>query len=361
MEFMVDIIKENNPKVSIIIPVYNVEGYLPFCLESLVNQTYPNLEIICVNDGSSDNSLNILKQYASKDERFVIIDKVNEGVSIARNTALQSVKGEYIVFVDADDWLDENYVEIMLKTAKQHNADVVMCTYVKEYDDHSSVSKIFDEDELILSDSDVQTQIRKRMFGLSNNELSHPERADVLATVWKQIIKTEISKEKSFFDIRKIGTFEDGLFQIDLYKDVKKFVYINKPLYHYRKTNSNSITSGYKSDLFTKWQYLYDVLEEKITDENLSNQYVSAFNNRICLGVLGLGFNEISNKDNIFKKAKNINKILKKNRYRKAFNNLEFKYLPIHWKVFFGFCKYRLAFGVVLMLYCINYLRKRLK
>lgn len=356
-----NIAKKNNPKVSIIIPVYNIEKYLPFCLESLVNQTYSNLEIICVNDGSTDNSLNILKQYASKDERIVVINKVNEGVSVARNAALQTVKGDYIVFVDGDDWLDENYVEIMIEKAEQHNADIVMCTYVKEYDDHSSIANIFDEKELILSGQDVQIQIRKRMFGLSNNELSHPERADVLATVWKQIVKTEICKSKSFFDIRKIGTFEDGLFQIDLYKDVKKFVYINKPLYHYRKTNSNSITSGYKSDLFTKWQYLYDVLEEKITDENLSNQYVSAFNNRICLGVFGIGLNEIENTENIFKKTKNIHNILKKPRYRKAFANLDYRYFPIHWKVFFVLCKYRIAFGVVLMLYCIDCLRKRLK
>lgn len=356
-----NVIKEDKPKVSIIVPVYKVEQYLPFCLESLVNQTYPNIEIICVNDGSTDNSLNILKQYASKDKRIIVIDKVNEGVSIARNTALQNVNGEYIVFVDGDDWLDEHYVEIMLKTAEQHNADVVMCDYLKEYDDHSSVANIFDETELILSGADVQSQIRRRMFGLANDELSHPERADVLATVWKQIVKTEICKDKSFFDIRKIATFEDGLFQIDLYKDVKKFVYINKPLYHYRKTNSSSITSIYKSDLFAKWQYLYDILEERIANENLPNEYTKAFNNRICLGVFGIGLNEIANTENIFKKTKNIHNILKKLRYRKAFAALEYKHFPIHWKLFFAFCKYRIAFGVVLMLYCIDFLRKRLK
>lgn len=349
------------PMVSIIIPVYNVEAYLSCCLESLINQTYCNIEIICVNDGSTDNSLNILKQYSLKDERIVVIDKDNEGVSIARNTALQRAKGEYIVFVDSDDWLDENYIKIMLETIKKHNADVVMCNYRKEFVDHSNIADTFDEHEIILLDEDVQNKIRKRLFGLTKKDLAKPERADILASVWKQIIKAEICKNKTFYDIRKIGSFEDGLFQIDLYKDVKKFVYIDTPLYHYRRTNSNSVTTVYRQDLFAKWQHLYDLLEEKIVKEKLSDEYTDALNNRICLGILGIGFNELVSTENIFKKSKKICGFLKNSRYRKAFEKLDYSFFPIHWKIFFAFCKYRMALAVILMLYCINFLRRRLK
>lgn len=97
---------KNQPKVSIIVPVYNVEKYLAKCLDSLVNQTLKDIEIICINDGSTDNSLEILNTYAQKDSRITIIDKKNEGVSAARNTGLNISKGEYIMFVDSDDYLE---------------------------------------------------------------------------------------------------------------------------------------------------------------------------------------------------------------------------------------------------------------
>ena len=97
---------KNQPKVSIIVPVYNVEEYLVKCLDSLVNQTLKEIEIICINDGSTDNSLEILNTYAQKDSRITIIDKKNEGVSAARNTGLNISKGEYIMFVDSDDYLE---------------------------------------------------------------------------------------------------------------------------------------------------------------------------------------------------------------------------------------------------------------
>lgn len=91
------------PKVSIIVPVYNVENYLRKCLDSLINQTLKNIEIICINDGSTDNSLSILEEYASKDERIIVINQENAGVSSARNRGLEIATGEYIAFVDADD------------------------------------------------------------------------------------------------------------------------------------------------------------------------------------------------------------------------------------------------------------------
>ena len=97
---------QSNPKVSIIIPVYNVEQYLPKCLDSIINQTLKDIEIICINDGSIDNSLSILKEYASKDDRIIIIDKENEGQGIARNLGIKKAKGKYIGFVDPDDWVD---------------------------------------------------------------------------------------------------------------------------------------------------------------------------------------------------------------------------------------------------------------
>lgn len=115
---------KNAPKVSVIIPVYNVEQYLRECLDSVVNQTLKDIEIICVNDGSPDNSLAILEEYAAKDERIKIINKENGGLSSARNCAIPLAQGEYIGFVDSDDWIDLDFYEKLYNTAKEYNAEI---------------------------------------------------------------------------------------------------------------------------------------------------------------------------------------------------------------------------------------------
>ncbi len=115
-------------KISVIVPVYNVEPYLPQCLDSLIEQTFKDIEIICVNDGSTDGSLNILNHYAAKDSRIKVIDKPNGGVSSARNSGLDAAQGEYISFVDSDDWLKRNAYEEIIMSAKKH-VDMVIFGY----------------------------------------------------------------------------------------------------------------------------------------------------------------------------------------------------------------------------------------
>lgn len=119
------------PKVSVIVPVYNVEKYLSRCLDTLINQTLKDIEIICVNDGSKDNSLSILKKYAQKDSRIKIIDKQNEGLSIARNDGLKYACGEYIGYVDSDDWVDLNFYEKLYTAAKKYNSDIACCNIIR--------------------------------------------------------------------------------------------------------------------------------------------------------------------------------------------------------------------------------------
>ena len=116
--------EKTTPKVSVIIPVYNVEQYLRECLDSVVNQTLKDIEIICVNDGSTDNSLVILEEYAAKDERIKIVNKENGGLSSARNCAIPLARGEYIGFVDSDDWIDLDFYEKLYNTAKKYKAEI---------------------------------------------------------------------------------------------------------------------------------------------------------------------------------------------------------------------------------------------
>lgn len=129
-------------KISVIIPVYNVEKYLPRCLDSVINQTYRNLEIICVNDCSTDNSLDVIKEYEKKDERIkLIIRKQNGGLSAARNTGLNNATGEYLYFLDSDDWIDLDYIEQMLKIANKENTDIIQNLNIEEIFENGSAKK----------------------------------------------------------------------------------------------------------------------------------------------------------------------------------------------------------------------------
>ena len=112
------------PKISVIIPVYNVERFLKKCLESVINQTLSDLEIICINDGSTDKSLSILNSFAQKDNRIIVINQDNQGQSCARNAGLSIATGKYIGFVDSDDWIDLDFYEKLYNTAKKYNADI---------------------------------------------------------------------------------------------------------------------------------------------------------------------------------------------------------------------------------------------
>ena len=125
---------ENNALISVIIPVYNTgkEGYLNRCLNSVLNSTYNNLEIICVNDGSTDNSLEILKQYQLHDSRNSVIDKENAGVSMARNSGIDNSHGEFISFIDSDDWIDKRYYQNLVEYAETERADLVICGYTEK-------------------------------------------------------------------------------------------------------------------------------------------------------------------------------------------------------------------------------------
>ncbi len=350
----------NKPIVSIIVPIYNCEQYIDKCLESILGQTYENIEVICVDDESPDKCPEILDRYAEKDSRLKVVHKKNGGVSNARNDGIKAASGEYIMFVDGDDWIDAVMVSEMLDVAKNKNADVVMCCYVKEFSDHSAESHIFNGNICFVG-QDVQRCIHRRFIGPVKEELSVPQNCDILITPCMQLLKAEICKKHEFYDIRKLGTFEDGLYQIDVYRDFESFAYVDKPFYHYRKDNETSITTKYKADLFEKWQNLYDIIEGKLLEYKLDGEYIEALNNRIALSMIGIGLNETKADKSIFKKAAFLRNVLKTPRYKVAFKELSMKHFPLHWWVFFALCKMKFTFFLLLMLQMIEFLRKRVK
>lgn len=345
------------PTISIIIPVYNVENYLERCMDSLIGQTLADIEIICVNDGSKDRSLEILQEYASHDSRIRVFDQVNSGVSVARNNALKHVKGEFYMFVDSDDWLDPETCAVAYDHAKQYDADCLMFSYTKEFGDHSIVNHIFDEDLIVWDHNQVKSRFHRRLFGPIGSELKKPQDTDLLIQCWGQLFKTQKFANIPFVDIRKIGTFEDGLYQMVVYNDCERFVYIDRPFYHYLKTNDGSITTRYKPDLYDKWCHLYKVIGGYISEWSLPEIYNIALQNRIALGVLGLGLNQTHSSDSIFSGGHHLKRMLTESPYNDALRKLNVSSMPMSWRIFFLLAKWKLYTLLFAMLKLIEYLR----
>lgn len=351
--------KENKPLVSIIVPVYNASNHLAQCLESILNQTYPALQVICVDDQSTDSSLKILCSYAERDKRITVLTKQNEGVSIARNYGLSKADGEYILFVDSDDWIELNTCEIVVKHALEGNYDVVMWSYIRERQEKSLAKRIYDKDVAFESIYDVRSKLHRRMVGILDEELSRPEDADALCTVWGKLYKAQIIKEQNieFYDIRKIGTYEDGLFNLEFFRYAENALFLNQNLYHYRRTESSSLTTSYNPKMREQWAKLFQILRVYIEKYQLGECYGQALNNRIALSIIPLGINIVSSTEGVKSKITEIKQVITDVAYVDAIGTLSMRYFPVHWRVFFYLARCKNAWGIYLLLRGIQKIR----
>lgn len=222
------------PKVSIILPIYNVEKYLPKALDSATNQTYKNIEIICINDCSPDNCLKILNEYSQKDNRIKIINhENNRGLSAARNTGLEIASGKYIYFLDSDDWIDEDYIEKMVRAIEKSVSDVVINRSVVTEKENNSIRYIHPHAETFIT----------------NNYLDKKQAIqNLIWNAWTKILK------KSFIDKYQL-LFPEGFVNEDLYfhyvslAHADKIYLIDESNYHYRSRNSGISTNEKQKDL----------------------------------------------------------------------------------------------------------------
>lgn len=348
-----------NPRISIIVPAYKVEKYIEKCIGSICAQSYGNLEIILVEDGSPDGTARICDELAAKDERILVIHKENGGASQARNTGMAAATGKYICFVDGDDWVEPDMCEKAMSAMEKHSADVVMWSYIREYKD-KPLPKIIYPEERIFAGEGVQKELKQRIIGLSGTELAHPENADSLSTVWGKLYKTEILSGLEFIDIDIVGANEDKLFNIDVFARAQKAVFINECLYHYRKDNTSSLTSKFNPKLIMQWRAAFQAIDEKIHVNNWGVECENALANRICLSMIGNSILICCSEEGIHYKISTIRKVLKMDEYKNAYKKLELKYFPIHWKAFFFCCKHRMSVGVFAITKCIIRLKKML-
>lgn len=346
-----------NPVITIVVPVYQTEQYLDQCVQSLRSQTYTNIEIILVDDGSPDECPARCDAYASSDERIWVIHKENAGSSLARETGIQNTTGKYIMFVDSDDWIEPDTVASCVEAALRDDADCVMFGYIRDYPNKSIDTLLFDGD-FSYGKALSEEKIHRRLVGAVGEELSKPHRIDSLSSVCMKLYRIEAARKGRIVSERVIGTSEDMIF--NLYAlDGCRISYINRCLYHYRKANAQSITTAYKADLAEKWDVMYGVVQEYIDGSGKAEAYHTPFLNRVACGMIGLGLNEVSSSTSIWKKARRLKAILNKPLYTEAFAQLDTSYCGAKWKLFFLLCKNKAALPLTVLLQIMNYLRSR--
>ncbi|MBO5345139.1 MAG: glycosyltransferase [Clostridia bacterium] len=242
--------KNKKPLVSILIPVYNVEEYLEECLESLVNQTLKDIEIVCVNDGSTDSSLEILKKYEKKDDRIVIVNKKNGGLPSARNAGLKVAKGKYVGFVDSDDFVALDMFEKMSKQAMKDGSDIVVCggvPYPNENDAPEWLRKILSPKDIVYKNGSL-----KALF----------DEPGAQPFLWRNLVKRELIEKNKLFLEESIILGEDVAFQFKIFSYAKAVSFMSNKFYYYRYSRPNSIMNSGKFNDYGSRVYRHVLMVE---------------------------------------------------------------------------------------------------
>ena len=247
--------KEKEPLISIIIPVYNVEKYIRRCLDSVINQTYKNLEIILVDDGSPDNSGKICDEYAKVDKRIKVIHKENGGLSDARNKGIKEAKGKYIAFVDSDDFIDLNMYSMLEKVIENKKADIACCKFLRFKEQVKIDKRKYDKKITEYT----QEEYIKKFFKINTQECVY--------YAWNKLYKKELLDENQYpFGL----TCEDVVGTYKALLKANSIVEINYPYYYYFY-NENGITGGKFSE---KDFDLIKIWDEVVKISNRNNTYV---------------------------------------------------------------------------------------
>lgn len=239
-------------------PVYNAEKYLDKSIDSVLTQSFQDIELIIVNDGSVDNSLDIIMDYVYKDERVKVIDKINEGVSSARNAGIHKAKGDYIAFVDADDFIDTNMLKNMYEVIEKAQVEVCMCGYVEENAICKRYIKLPWKDKTVLDKNRIKDVLIPGMISSVKKNITYNI---IMGSVWRLLIKRESLLRNNIMFCTKVCIGEDLIFCMELFNCIECIITLENCYYHYNR-------SGYS----TLDRYRDNNLEESIlTNQKLEN------------------------------------------------------------------------------------------
>ena len=269
-------------KISVIIPVYNVEKYIDECLISVCAQTFEDTEILLINDGSTDGSLAHCNDWEEKDRRIKTIDQINQGVSVARNRGIEEAQGEWIAFIDSDDWIDPDYLQVLYDTAASNSADIALCGFCYDYPGKTVQSSHFSNDMVFCGKDIQQLQIQilaKKMSLYKGNS------GDRIGGPWCKLFRSEFLRQNSLRFVPGLKRSQDVVFNLYAFEKAATIAYRNLPLYHYRineksvcRTISDRILSDVKDYLAEMHKFIETYHADDIT-------YQEAFDVKVTTSV----------------------------------------------------------------------------
>lgn len=228
-------------KISVIIPVYNVEQYIRKCLDSVINQTYKNLEILLIDDGSTDSSGKICDEYAAFDSRIKVFHKINDGSSSARNTGLKYITGKYLGFVDSDDWIEPEMFEVLYKALIDNNVTLSSVSFTKDYETNS-----VPENGVESIPSRILTQKKMLLYALRCNYYGGFSRG-----LWNKLYRADIFKKHSLTFDKKLKVSHDIKILVEyLLADKCTGIFVSTPYYHYLQRGGSLINSNMPENEF---------------------------------------------------------------------------------------------------------------
>lgn len=290
--------------ISIIVPVYNVERYIYRNVDSIINQTYKNLEIILVDDGSSDKSGFICDEYASKDSRIKVIHKENEGLGFARNTGLDEAKGKYVTFIDGDDYIGTTHIEEMYLLIKKTKTDTCMAGHTRVYSDRMESHKHVCAENVFRGN--VKQEILPRMCGANLKGTDYIEMSVCMVLLSNEIIQ----KNHLRFVSERQFVSEDLVFDFDYYP-LSKGVCISNLTDYYYCDNEGSLTTKYRKDRFASQIELYNLLSGRAKSLGIEEQCIKRLQNTLLAIArysvkLEYKFEKQNGKENVKKNVKAI-------------------------------------------------------
>ncbi|QAT26268.1 glycosyltransferase family 2 protein [Weissella cibaria] len=319
-------------KVSVIVPIYNVDQWLDKCLKSIIRQQYSNLEIILVDDGSTDNSPLIIEKYADLDERIIVLRKENGGLSDSRNLGLEKSDGDFILFVDGDDWLENNAVSTLMEVQKSAKVDLVLFPYKRIYATQTILAELMDEEEKYLDGNDW-LRLYRRMIGPIGKEVGQLEKLDRLSTAWGKLYRRTILMHD--FKHYEENYPEDLFFNVQNLENVKSAFYTEKTFYCYNKMNDKSVTKGNKLIYrYDKSNSLMDLMDKKFKN---NPELYAAYENRALLRTFAFSLNVVESELDNESKKQIIHRISTDvSKYVDISNmELDLRNMPLPWRLFF--------------------------
>ena len=319
------------PKVSVIVPVYNVEKYIEKCVDSIIHQTLKEIEIILVDDGSTDRSGILLDSYQKDDKRIVVIHKNNAGVSAARNDGIKCSKGRYLYIMDSDDYLELNALEKMYKVATEQNVDIVMADHSTFVDDGEFVSHHFFSHEFVTRDKNILEAIQRMVlhFNYSPYRVSG-DSALGIAPPWTRLVKAELIKNNGLqFDSYVKGIFDDGLFALEEMQICNSLAYIQTEIYKYRLLSS-SLVHKYNPNRVEINKRISERLNDFTVKNEKNEDFKKAVYSRQIMNFVNLLDTYYLNqqyKKNIFNKIRMIKESSNDQAYYEAFKKCDLRYL----------------------------------